>query len=193
MLQHSEPSGQMPEGKPSSTTHRNGAAALWPFPRIRPALSEEIDELLAMCRKLHEENGIGSELDETKVKAILTRGMKGSLTYIGVIGSEGRMEGSICLEIEPSWYGAQEFWLAERWNFVLPEYRKSDNAKQLIKFAKWLSDELSDESISRGHPPIPLMIGILSNQRTEAKIRLYRRELGEPAGAFFLYNGKTGH
>jgi hypothetical protein len=39
---------------------------------------------------------------------------------------------------------------------------------------------------------MPLLIGVLSNSRTEAKIRLYKRHFGEPAGAYFLYNARTG-
>ena len=36
------------------------------------------------------------------------------------------------------------------------------------------------------------MIGVLSNHRTEAKVRLYERQFGKPSGAFFLYNARTG-
>jgi hypothetical protein len=39
---------------------------------------------------------------------------------------------------------------------------------------------------------MPLLIGVLSNHRTEAKVRLYERQFGKPTGAFFLYNGSTG-
>jgi hypothetical protein len=39
---------------------------------------------------------------------------------------------------------------------------------------------------------IPLAIGVMSNTRTEAKIRLYERVFGAPAGVYFLYNAKTG-
>ena len=39
---------------------------------------------------------------------------------------------------------------------------------------------------------IPLLIGVLSNKRTEGKIRLYERQLGKPSGAFFLYGARTG-
>jgi hypothetical protein len=35
---------------------------------------------------------------------------------------------------------------------------------------------------------VPLMMGILSGERTEAKVRLYCRQFGTPAGAFFLSN-----
>jgi hypothetical protein len=39
---------------------------------------------------------------------------------------------------------------------------------------------------------VPLAIGVLSNSRTEAKIRLYERVFDSPAGVYFLYGAKTG-
>jgi hypothetical protein len=37
-----------------------------------------------------------------------------------------------------------------------------------------------------------MLIGVLSNHRTEGKVKLYGRIFGDSAGAFFLYNAKTG-
>jgi hypothetical protein len=39
---------------------------------------------------------------------------------------------------------------------------------------------------------MPLMIGVMSNSRTDAKVKLYERQFGNPAGSFFLYGVKTG-
>ena len=46
-----------------------------------------------------------------------------------------------------------------------------------MKFAQRCSDEIK----------VPLVIGVLTNNRMEGKVRLYRRQMGVPAGAFFVY------
>ena len=70
-----------------------------------------------------------------------------------------------------------------RFNFVRPDERKTDYAKRMIAFAKRCSDNVK----------LPLVIGVLTNERMEGKVRLYRRNLGYPAGAFFVYNGWNGN
>ena len=60
------------------------------------------------------------------------------------------------------------------------KYRKSTNAKDMIYFGKRCSDELR----------IPLVIGVVSNERTKPKMELYRRQLGEPCGGYFIYSQK---
>lgn len=74
--------------------------------------------------------------------------------------------------------------LEEKAIFIHPNYRsaKGGRARRLCEFSKKASDQLE----------IPLIIGVLSNHRTEAKVRLYERQFGRPSGAFFLYNARTG-
>jgi RPA family protein len=48
----------------------------------------------------------------------------------------------------------------------------------MIAFGKRCSDEIN----------IPLVIGVVSNERTKAKMDLYRRQLGEPCGGYFVYS-----
>jgi hypothetical protein len=74
--------------------------------------------------------------------------------------------------------------LEERAIFIPPEYRgvKGGRARRLCEFAKQAAKAME----------MPLLIGVLSNHRTEAKVRLYERQFGKPTGAFFLYNGSTG-
>lgn len=165
----------------------------WPFPRIRPALPSDIDGLMDMCRVMFDENGIGPQMDEGAVLAEITTAITRSMTgkprgFLGVIGDEGKIEGSLFLVTGCVWYNPSYLWLEDRWVFVLPEHRKSkpgqtSNAVELVKCAEYISQSLG----------LPLMIGILNNTRTEAKVRLYRRILGEPAGAFFLKGARTGH
>lgn len=150
-------------------------------PFVRKADIRDEPELMAMCLELHRENGLFT-MSEDKVREHLRRAFLRQGAMIGVIGDRGRIEGSIYLMIADFWY-SEDWHLAELWSYVLPQYRKSNNAKELINFAKRCSDELK----------VPAVIGIISNDRTKAKVQLYQRQLGTAAGAFFLYNaGRTG-
>lgn len=103
---------------------------------------------------------------------------------VGIIGTDP-IEAAILLRIEPFWYGPDdEPCLLERAIFVHPEYRKGN-----IGRARLLCDWAKNVSIALDKP---LIIGVLSTTRTEAKQRLYEREFGEPAGVYFIYGAKTG-
>jgi len=104
---------------------------------------------------------------------------------MGIIGNDP-LEAAILLRVENMWY-SDENTLLERAIFVHPDFRKSgehkvSRARLLCDFAKKASHELG----------LPLVIGILSTQRVEAKVKLYERSFGEPAGAYWIYNGFTG-
>lgn len=101
-------------------------------------------------------------------------------TILGVIGSKGDLRGGLMVFIGEPWYSHRPV-LQELFNFVHPEHRKSNYANDLIDYGKHLSDKLQ----------MPLNIGVISNIRTEAKVRLYRRKLNY-VGAFFNYNGHLG-
>lgn len=149
-------------------------------PRIRTATQSDLPDLLSLCKELYEENGL-TGVDWRLVGDLLSRATSGDGAVLGVIGSPGAIEGAIYLQISHTWY-SKEPHLEELFSYVRPQFRRSINAKVLIEFAKKCSEQLK----------IPLLIGIISNHRTEQKIRLYRRQLGEQAGAFFLFNGHTG-
>jgi hypothetical protein len=104
---------------------------------------------------------------------------------MGIIGGD-KLEAGILLRVDSMWY-SDEKTLIERSIFVRPEYRKSGAHKVsrvglLLDFAKKAREELN----------LPLIIGILSTERAEAKTRLYQRHFGEPAGAYWLIGSKTG-
>ncbi len=144
---------------------------------VRRAQPADGDDLMTLSRMLWEENGIFT-LDENRVRQILGRCLfPNGGGIMGVIGSPGKLEGMICLLLSQFWYSS-DWVLEEVFNFVHPEHRKSTHARLLLAFAKHSAEALK----------IPLSIGIVSNKRTEAKVRLYRSELGFPAGAFFIHN-----
>lgn len=149
-------------------------------PRIRLAVPTDEEEIFKICKLLHQENGL-FPMSEEKVRARIRECTEQRGGIIGVIGAPGEIEAIICLIINTFWY-CETFSLDEQFAYVLPNHRRSANAKELIVFAKACAQELK----------LPLVIGVLSNERTEAKVRLYERQLGPSAGAFFLVNATTG-
>jgi hypothetical protein len=147
-------------------------------PVVRLAVSEDSPSVYRMCRLLHEENGL-SPWSEDKVRGAIGGALAGKGSIIGVIGPRGAPVAMIHLRIASMWY-SDDVQLEDRGMFVHPDFRKSTHAKDLLEFAKLAAEQLK----------VPLVIGILSSEKTEQKIRLYRRRLGNPAGAFFLWNGK---
>jgi GNAT superfamily N-acetyltransferase len=150
------------------------------LPRVRVATEADIPQLLQLGRMLHRENGL-TGWAEYRIMDAAHRAVAGDGSVIGVIGPMGHVEAMIHLFVGRMWYSDDPH-LEELYSFVAPEYRRSDNAKALVEFAKITAERLN----------IPLLIGIISNKQTEQKIRLYQRRLGKPSGAYFLYNKKTG-
>ena len=149
------------------------------LPKLRLALPEDLEEVLEMGRLLHAENGLMS-LDEAMMRQAAEAAILHKQGIIAVIG-KNPIEAMIFLGLRQYWY-SRDVHLEELLAYVLPQFRKSDNAKALIEFAKSAAAKLK----------LPLLIGILSNSRTAQKIRLYQRRLGEPSGAYFIFNGRTG-
>lgn len=141
---------------------------------VRKAVISQRDEILRICHQNHSENG-QFKLSERKVEEMVNRAFANQGAIIGVVGKD-RVEGLIFLVIGQHWY-TDDWCLEEIMNYVLPDYRRSTHAKDMIKFGMRCSDELA----------IPLVIGVVSNERTKAKVELYRRQLGEPVGGYFIH------
>ena len=104
---------------------------------------------------------------------------------VAIIGKPGeRVEGGVLLTIGSMWYSDAKV-LEERGIFIHRDFRhsKGGRARRLCEFAKEYANSLG----------IPLLIGVLSDDRTEAKMRLYERQFGKPSGFSFLYGVSTGY
>ena len=151
------------------------------LPHVRLGVEADIPQLLELGRMLHTENAL-MPLSEDRILSAIWRAIRQDRAMIGVIGPVGAIQGGIYLTVGQFWYTDKPH-LEELFSYVAPRFRKSKNAKALIEFAKQSAKRLD----------VPLLIGIISNNRTEAKIRLYERQLGKHSGAYFLYNGSTGN
>lgn len=151
--------------------------------KVRIGTAEDLPQCMELFIRANEENGIEA-MDTQKLLSVVWPSLHSDGGLVGIIGDPGEtIEGVILLRIEQLWYSDAPV-IAEKLVFVHPDYRsaKGGRARKLCEFSKKVSDELG----------MPLIIGIVSNDRTKGKIRMYERLLGPAAGAYFLYNGKTG-
>lgn len=150
---------------------------------VRTGTPEDVHEVMRLALAGSSENGFLRPNPEKMLSEVWS-----SLSIhhgvMGVIGEpNGKLEGAVLLRLGVMWYSDEPV-LEEKAIFVDPDFRRTSpsRAKALTDFSKKAADGLE----------LPLIIGVLSNLRTEAKVRLYERQFGKAAGAFFLYGAKTG-
>lgn len=149
---------------------------------VRTAKPEDHLEVWRLLLQGHSENGI-FPLAPQKVDWLVSRFLypdtiqpedTGPRGVIGVIGPVGALEAIAVLVLGEFWYTQQRH-IEELLVFVDPERRKSNHAKALIHWMEHQSQEVG----------LPLLSGVMSNHRTEAKCRLYQRMLPK-IGELFL-------
>lgn len=152
---------------------------------VRLADASEEEDIMQVCRELHTENGL-FPLDEALVRDMLRRAFNRDKGILGVIGMPGKLEAISYMLVSNFWYSSHPH-LEELFVYVRPQFRETQDLPQdqkfsrvraLAEFAKWCSDETG----------FPLIIGVISDERTEGKVRLYRRYFGDPIGNFFYYS-----
>ena len=151
--------------------------------KIRLATVEDLDEMMRLALSACDENGF---LNPNPIKLLeqIWPALNQDHGLCAVIGKPGgTIEGAILLRIGQMWY-SDDLTIEEKAIFIHPDFRgaKGGRARKLCEFSKTVADTLG----------LPLVIGVLSNSRTEAKVRMYERQFGKPSGAFFLYGAKTG-
>jgi GNAT superfamily N-acetyltransferase len=143
-------------------------------PVVRAARPDDYPEIMQMCADLHEENG-AVDVDWPTVEATIMRGINNDMAMIGVIGKTGSIEAMGYIKFSSMWYSKTPM-LEELFMYVKPEYRRTPNAKTLLR---WVKD-------TRKKLGVRLIIGVISTIKTQAKLALYERELGKPVGGFFF-------
>lgn len=150
-------------------------------PTVIGATEADLPEFMRLFKVMWTECGLFS-LDEDCVVETFNRAVKNREGVIGLIkGPSGDIRAMLCLLITRYYY-TRQFHLEELWNFVSPDFRKTNYADTLLKYADHCQKSLG----------IPLVIGVLTNERMEAKVRKYRRHFGMPAGAFFVSGAASG-
>lgn len=151
--------------------------------QIRLATPADLDAVMKLAIAGAQENSFA----RAKVSLILNEvwpAVNQDKGLCGIIGPEsGRVEGMVILRIGTIYY-SEELCVEEKIIVVDQQYRaaKGGRARKLCEFSKKVADTLD----------LPLLIGVCSSSRTEAKVRMYERIFGPPAGAYFLYRTSTG-
>jgi hypothetical protein len=149
---------------------------------VRLAVPEDSVELWRLVLQLYNENGI-FKLSPGKVDWLMKRalfsemipeGDEGPRGVIGVIGPTGALEAFVFIMVGTHWY-TEEHCLEEIAVYTDSEYRKSNHTKAMVQ---WMAGQSEKTGLK-------LITGIMSNHRTEAKCRLYRRMLPK-IGEFFM-------
>jgi N-acetylglutamate synthase-like GNAT family acetyltransferase len=151
--------------------------------QIRIATTDDMEEVMRLAIAASEDNSF-----IPASPALLAREIWPALCQdhglCAVIGPPGgAIEGLVLLRVGAMWYSEQTV-VEEKAVFVYPEFRaaKGGRARRLCEYSKHVAQELG----------LPLLIGILSNERTAAKVKLYERTFGPPSGAFWLVGATTG-
>jgi hypothetical protein len=143
----------------------------------------DLDEMMKLTIAASHENGF-VEPNPLKLLREVYPALHLQDGIVGVIrGEDNRIEAAILLRIGEIWYSDAKM-LEEKAIFVDPKFRqaKGGRASRLCEFSKYLAKKLD----------MPMTIGVLSNERTEAKVRMYMRQFGKYSGVYFLFNAKTG-
>lgn len=149
---------------------------------VRTATLEDHSDIWRLFLMGHAENGM-FKLAPDKVEFFIQRALQPDLIplgdmgprgVIGVIGPVGRLEGICFITIGQFWYTHDKH-IEEFIVYVDPDCRKSGHARALID---WMKSQVEIVKL-------PLFTGIISNDRTEAKCKLYGRMLPK-AGEFFF-------
>jgi GNAT superfamily N-acetyltransferase len=150
-------------------------------PDVRLAVAADLPAVIALMRTACREDA-QHEMDEEKVLRMVMRHYDKHGAMLAVIGEPGEPV-AYCLSIlDEIWYAAPgTMQLLELSLFVHPDHRRTNYAKQLMNFMKQASEGLS----------LDLTIGVFSNERTQAKIRLYSRQF-KTVGAYFMYHPQHG-
>jgi hypothetical protein len=146
------------------------------------AKQEHIELVLPLVLLSLKETGL-FEVNESKVRNYVINALLGRGSICGIVlGNDKSVQGFVLLDISETWYSNEKV-LAEREVFVHPDFRgsKGGRARALCELAKKIANSLS----------IPLYVGLESEGKTDAKVRLYERQFGKPTGSLFLYG--AGH
>lgn len=146
-------------------------------PDVRLGVPADHDGVFKLALRLAEENA-AFPVNTAKVDAVINKALAMSQgSVMGVSGpKDEEPRGFICLDMVRHWYSDVLF-IADVANYVAPEYRvnSASYAKQQLRFGKKVADNFG----------MPFFASITSTKFTQAKMRLYEREMANCGGQFF--------
>lgn len=143
--------------------------------KVRVGTPADFDRMMDFLRETHAENGM-APMSESRVRPVLQCALAQWRGIIGIVdGNDGSVAAAVGLLVGKWWYSEEEH-LEDIFTYVREPYRHMKMARPLLDFSKRAAKELK----------MPLLMGVLSNERTKAKVALFERKL-PMAGALFLY------
>lgn len=145
---------------------------------IRLASPGDISEIMRLLNLMQAEIGL-APFDDKKVLELVTHMVLRRGGIAAVVRGPKRVEATIGLVLGSWWYSTACH-LERLWDFVDPDHRRTTHAKDMISYAKRYAEGLG----------IPLVLESVVTPATEAKCRLYDRQL--PArGKLFLFDPRN--
>ncbi len=161
---------------------------------VRFATAEDEGDLLALVKRMHEDKDWGlrdwrgepfiycEEKCRARIQQATVRNRNvpdAGGAWIGIAGEPGQLVGSVYLTTMEAALSQGSF-LAEVWNWVAPEHRRSNVAHMLMTFALALADECKLTYVSA------------AAHAHAGKSRFYARHIGQPIGSIYQYNSAVG-
>ena len=148
---------------------------------VRTGKPSDIHPMMALALSACADNGLTNP-SPVKLLGEIWSALNLQKGIVGIVEEE-EIRAAALLRIDSLWY-SDEVSIIERAIFVHPDHRsaKGGRARLLCEWVKKLQSSLD----------MPLIIGILSSERTEAKVKLYERQFGKHSGAYWIVGGTTG-
>lgn len=158
---------------------------------VRFAEADDEPDLMEVARAVHDEFGLrdahGALLPFSEgaagalIQAAIEPERADTIAWIGVLGKQGALEGSVCL-LRGRHPLANTAYLSEFWNWVAPSHRYSGHRGTLVAFSKTFARALG----------LPLISGVMAAGDAAAQERFYARAGGERLGTIWAFHGDLG-
>ena len=153
---------------------------------VRLANPSDEDAVVAYLSRLADQWGLrmadGSSFPfhEHRARPVVRNALAQRDAWIAVIG-ETEIEAAIGLEMNRPFFSDAPF-ISDLFTTVAPAFRDKGHFNALIEFAKSVAHAAG----------LPLVLGVIANDRVEAKRRLFTMKMGQPSGSFYVYQPKSG-
>jgi hypothetical protein len=146
-------------------------------PQVRLARASDTNDLIRLIRESHEEEcAIPLRFDPSSVFNTILKAMSGN-AVIGVIDGDHEIESACYLSACTPWYSESPL-LDNLFFYTRPDYRRSQNSKALLTWARGQSERLN----------APMQIEVPMSEAAKPKLALCERILGnDTTGTIFVY------
>jgi hypothetical protein len=154
---------------------------------VRYATPSDEDALIDFLRVADRDNGFAPTFDEPAVRRFLKLStayeMVPGAGIIGIVDGLSEIKASLALVFDHFWSAEKDtgWYLQDRWCYVREAYRDEGLFEELMAFAKYSCWRLSRDS----GRVMPVTVGIMTKDRMDAKVRLYRAVMPQIGASFF--------